>query len=252
MFTCSSLLPGKPNSLQHYEFIELLSPEALQELQQAVGCCFHTRMPTSYRFSRIFWWGIGQFCAAASEPSWDPKSNQPTLLHANCWWRSFFLMDPQALFAAESSFRPWSPPERTRGASAWAPSRWGLQSGHQQMPHQLDDAELDSSIMAEAASPVMASSKPTSVPSWARCSHDCLSRWNSCSGKTFRFFFLCKQKIGAWETTRENKILFHMSYTYVIGNFPSTDVFGKRVQTDKSPIVWNANGQEIQANLVVY
>ncbi len=43
--------------------------------------------------------------------------------------------------------------------------------------------------------------------------------------------------MGARETTRENKILFHMASTYVAGNFPSTDVFEKRVQTDTAPII---------------
>ncbi len=58
--------------------------------------------------------------------------------------------------------------------------------------------------------------------------------------------------MGVQETTPENKIPFHMASTYVVGNFPLTDVFKKRVRTDKSPIVWNVNGQEIQANFVVY
>ncbi len=83
-------------------------------------------------------------------------------------------------------------------------------------------------------------------------SHDCLSHWNSLFGETFCFFSHCKWKMGAQETTCKNKISFRISSTYVIEDFPSTDVFEKRVRLDTSSIVWNANGQEILANLVVY
>ncbi len=50
-------------------------------------------------------------------------------------------------------------------------------------------------------------------------------------------FFCCEQKMGVQETTCKNKILFHIASTYVIKNFPSMDVFEKRVRMDKSPIV---------------
>jgi len=90
--------------------------------------------------------------------------------------------------------------------------------------------------MAEAASLVVASSKPTSVPSWARHSHDCLSRWNSRSGKMFQFFFVAN---GKWARKKQLQKQNFVSYGIydIIGNFPSADVFRKQVQTDKLPIV---------------
>jgi hypothetical protein len=173
---------------------ELLPLEALQDYSKGLVVVFKQDCRQATISQRTFRRGIGQFCAATSEPSWDPKKRQPSSLHANHWRLSVFFKDPQALLAAESGFWPWLPQERTRGASMWAPSQRGLQSGCWQRPYQLNNAELVNSSMAEAASPVVASSEPTSVPSWARRSHDCLSRWNSRSGKTFRFFFIANRK----------------------------------------------------------
>jgi hypothetical protein len=146
------------------------------------------------------------------------------------------------ILAAELGSWPWRLQEQAHGASAWAPSRWGAQSGHRQRQRQLDNVELDNSNKAEAACLVKASSKPTSLAFLVgtavplRCSQNFLGD---------------KQEMGPQETTRENKSLFYRTSTYVIGKMPSTDVLRKESKQIMLLIAWSAIGQKILANFVV-
>ncbi len=101
---------------------------------------------------------------AVSKPSKDQQGQASVLLHANHQWQKNLFEEPKAPLAAELGSWSWRLQEQAHGARAWAPSRWGAQSGHWQRPLQLDDIELDSSNKAEAAPQVKASSKPTSIP----------------------------------------------------------------------------------------
>jgi hypothetical protein len=100
---------------------------------------------------------------AASKPSKDHQEQASTLLHAYCWWQKILTEDPKVLLAAELGSSPWRLQERSHGASVRAPSQQGAQSGCWQRPRQLVNVGLDSSKKAEAACPVRASSKPTSL-----------------------------------------------------------------------------------------
>ncbi len=250
MFICSSLLPGKPNVLRHYEFIELPSTEALQELQQAVGCCLQECRQAAV-FSSTFWWGIGRFLRSCKQAFLEPEDK--TAIIAAHQSLTAELLFQGSSSATRGGARPLAliAPKANPWCECVSVKPWGLQSSCRPMPNPPDDAELVSSSMAEAASPVMAGREPTSIPSWASHSHDCLSRWNSRSGKTFWFFFVANGKWAHKKQLAKIKNSFHISSTYVIRNFPSTDVFEKRVRMDTSPIIWNANGREILANLVV-
>ena len=155
-------MPGKPIGLGHYEFIVALLPEAPQDYSKRLVVLFSSKTANKLPFLGKSSDGrLAKFCAAVSKPLWDPKGRQTPLLPANHRRRSVFFEVPQALLAGESGFRPWLPQERTRGASARARSQQGLQSGHQQRPYWLGDAELICSSLAEAASLVVASSEPT-------------------------------------------------------------------------------------------
>jgi hypothetical protein len=134
-------------------------------------------------------------------------------MHANHWWWGFFFKDPQVPLVAKSGFQPWLPQEQTHGACAWVLRQQGSQLGWRPRPYWLEDAELTSSSLAEAASPVVASSELTNVPSWAGCAHDCLSCWNSLFGKTFQFFFIAN---GKWARKKQlTKIKFCFLCVYV-------------------------------------
>ncbi len=172
----------------------ILPPEALSRLlQQAVGCQVQECQPAAVS-PIAFWWGIGRILRPQASLLGTPKMKQAPLLHANHWWQRVFFADPQAPLAAESGFWPWSPQEQTRGMCVWVPSQQGSQSGWRPRPYRINDAKLDSSSLAEAASSVVASSKPTSIPSWAHRLHDCLSCWNSLFSQTFQFFFIANGK----------------------------------------------------------
>jgi hypothetical protein len=49
--------------------------------------------------SRTFLLVIGQFCAAASEPSKDHQGQDSILLHANHQWQKNLFDDPEVLLA---------------------------------------------------------------------------------------------------------------------------------------------------------
>ncbi len=112
---------------------------------------------------RAFWWEIGRILQPRASLPWDPKTKLAPSLHANHQRRQVFFKDTQVPLAAKLGFWPWLPQKRTRGACVQAPCQQGLQSSWQPRPYGLKDAELTSSSLAEAANPVMASSKPTSV-----------------------------------------------------------------------------------------
>ncbi len=57
--------------------------------------------------------------------------------------------------------------------------------------------------------------------------------------------------MGPREKTRENKISFYRTSTYVVRNMPSTDVLRNESERIILLIIKNAIGQEILANLVV-
>jgi hypothetical protein len=81
-----------PSGLWHYEFIAYPSTEARQEWQQAKDRLFSRQeCRQAAKFTRPFWWEIGQFCAAASKPSKDHQGQDSVLLHANHWRQNFFL-----------------------------------------------------------------------------------------------------------------------------------------------------------------
>ncbi len=154
-----------PNGSWHYEFIAYPSTEAQQEQRQAEGRLFSRQECwQATKFTRTFWWEIGRFCAAASEPAKDHQGWDSILLHADHQGQNNLFEDPEVLLTAELGSLSWRHQEQACGASARAPSWWGAQSGHRQRPHQLDDVELDGSNKAESAHKVEASSKPTSIP----------------------------------------------------------------------------------------
>ncbi len=154
------------NGSWHYEFIAYPSTEAQQEQRQAKGQLFSRQeCQQAAAFTRTFWWEIGRFCAAASEPSKDHQGRDSVLLHANHQRQKNLFENPEVLLVAELGLWTWRLQEKARGASASAELiSWGAQSGCWQRLHQLEDVELDISIKAEAAHQVKASGKPTSVP----------------------------------------------------------------------------------------
>jgi hypothetical protein len=189
-------MPGKPYGLGHYEFITSSSTRGSPRLlQQAVGCRVQGRMPTSCRVSEEpSDGGLADFLCGHKRAFVGPQDEtSPTAARQSSTAKRLFW-GPSSATRGGVGLPAWSPQEQTRGASAWAPSQQGLQLDRRQRPHWLDNAELDSSSLARAASPVVASSEPTSIPSWALCSYDCLSLWNSLFGKTFRFFFITNRK----------------------------------------------------------
>ncbi len=194
---------------------------------------------------------IGQFCAAASEPSKNRQGQASVLLHTNHWWQKKLFEDPEVLLAAELGSWPWRLQEQAHGASAQVLSQWGAQSGCRKRPHQPDDVELDSSNKAEAACQVVASSKPTSVPTLGMSLQDCFSCRNIRSAKTFSDFLGNKREMDPWETTRKNEILFYWTSTYVVRNNPSMDVLRNKPKRIILLVVWNAIGPEILADFVV-
>ena len=107
---------------------------------------------------------------------------------------------------------------KTTRASLWyeraSAKLMGSQSGPWQRPGQLDNVELDSSNKAEASCLVKASSKPTSLAFLVG---------TAVPPRRLKIF-CCQREMGPRETTRENKISFHRTSTYVVGNMPSTDV----------------------------
>ncbi len=122
MFICSS--PGTPNGSWHYEFIAYPSTEAQQEQQQAKGWLFSRQeCRQAAEFTRTFWWEIGLFCAAASEPSKDHQGRDSLLLHANHRWQKNLFKDPEVPLAADLGSWPWRLQEQAHGASAGAPSQ---------------------------------------------------------------------------------------------------------------------------------
>ncbi len=158
---------------------------------------------------------------------------------------------PRSATCGRVGLWPWRLQEQAHGASAWAPSRWGAQSGRRQRPRQLDVVELDSSNKAQAAHQVEASSKPTSIPTLSMS----FPRLPFLVGtavlprrlKIFRW----EWEMGPRETTRKNEILFYWMSTYVVGNMPSMDVLRNESKRIILLIVWNAIGREILANFVV-
>jgi hypothetical protein len=151
-----------PNGSWHYEFIAYPSTEAQQEWWQDEGRLFSRQeCQQAAKFTRTFWWEIGWFCAAASEPSKDHQGRDIVSLPANHWRQKIFS---GTLKAELLGSWPWRLQEQARGASVRAPSLWGTQSGRGQRLHQLDDVEFDGSNKAEAARQVKASSKLTSIP----------------------------------------------------------------------------------------
>jgi hypothetical protein len=241
-----------PNGSWHYEFIAYISTEAQQEWQQAEGRLFSRQeCRQAAKFTRTFWWEIGQFFAAASEPSKDHQGQESVLLNTDHRWQKILFRDPEVLLAAELGSWPCRLQEQARGASARAPSRWGAQSGHRQRPHQLEDVELDGSNKAEAACQVKASSKPTSIPmlgmSFPRLPFLIGIAVPPRRLKLFRW----EWEMGPRETTRKNKISFYRTSTYVIGNMPSTDVLRNESKRIILLIIWNVIGQEVLANFVV-
>ncbi len=155
---------GIRNGFPNKVWEEVSSTGTLQECQQAEGLLFSRQeCQLAEEYKRTFWKEIGPFCAAASKPSKDHQEQASTLLHVYHWWQKNLFDDPEVLLAVEFGPWPWRLQEQNCGASARAASRQGAQSGHQQRPHQLVDAGLDSSNKAEAAHLVKASSKPTSL-----------------------------------------------------------------------------------------
>ncbi len=245
-------MPGTPSVLWHYEFISYPSTEAQQEWWQAEGQLFSRQeCRQAAKFTITFWWEIGQFCLAASKPSKDHQGWDSILLHADHRWQKNLFEDPEVLLTVELGLWPWRLQEQAHGASARAPSRWGAQSGRWQRPRQLDNVELDTSNKAEAACQVKASSKPTSIPMLGMS----LPRLPFLVGTVVPLrrlnFFCWEREMGPQEKTRENKILFYRTSTYVVGNMPSMDVLRNKSEQIISLIAWNAIGWEILANFVV-
>ncbi len=241
-----------PNSSWHYEFIAYPSTEAQQEWRQAKGQLFSTQeCRQAAEFTRTFWWEIGQFCSAASEPPKDHQGQDSVSLHANHQWQNNLFKDPEVLLVAKVGLWPWRLQEQARGVSVQALSRWGAQSGHRQRPHQLDNVELDGSTKAEAACQVEASSKPTSILMLDMSFPRLPFLVGTAVLPRHLNFFCWEQEMGPRKKTRENKILSYRTSMYVIRNMPSTDVLRNKAKRIILLIIWNAIGREILANFVV-
>ncbi len=112
-----------PNGSWHYEFIAYPSTEAQQEQQQAKGQLFSRQeCQQAAKFTRTFWWEIGQFCAAASKPSKDHQGWDSVLLQADHWLQTNLFKDPEVSLPAELGSWPWRLQEQAHGASARAQS----------------------------------------------------------------------------------------------------------------------------------
>ena len=179
-----------------------------------------------------------------------PRTSQRIAARPSSTAKNLFE-DPKVPLAAESSSWPWRLQDQAHGASARAPSWWGAQSGCRQRPHQLDDVELDSSSKAEAAGWVRASSKPTSVPTLGMSLPRLPFLVGTAVPPRHLKIFRCQWEMGPQETTRENKISFYWTSTYIVRNMPSTDVLRNESKQIILLIAWNAIGREILANFVV-
>ncbi len=153
---------------------------------------------------RAFWWEIGQILQPQASLPWDPKTKLAPSLHANHRRRRVFFKDTQVPLAAKLSFWPWLPQERTHGACARAPCQQESQLSGRPRLNWLKDAELTSSSLAEAANPVVASSKPTSVQV-GQVIHTTAFLVRTAFLARCSVFFCCERKMGGQESTCKNK-----------------------------------------------
>ncbi len=157
-----------PKGSWHYEFI-CFKAHLLQRLDEKDGKpgahFYKTRAPTSCQF---FWepsdGRLADFVRPRASLPRTAKDKPAYFCTPIIDGKKNLFEDPEVLLVAELDFWPQRLQEQAHGASARAQIQWEAQSGRRQRPHQLDDVEPDGSNKAEAACQVVASSKPTSVP----------------------------------------------------------------------------------------